>query len=110
MTRRSKKMITQSRDDIAKFLPDALAKAFRSYHEFMEQDVPEDAKGFGAHHTAAKVAIAHIELLMKLASIANLMDSDDHPEIAGIMQSAEEEYKKIAEDINDEESDGEDND
>lgn len=90
-------MITQSRDDIARFLPDALEKAFKSYHDFMEQDVPEDAKGFGAHHTAAKVAIAHIELLMKLAALADLTNADDHPEIQTIIQSAKEEFEKITE-------------
>ncbi len=96
MTRRqSKKMISQSRDDIAKFLPDALQKAFESYHHFMAQDVPDDAKGFGAHHTAAKVAIAHIELLMKLATLANLTDAKDHPELHDIIQSAQDEYDKI---------------
>jgi hypothetical protein len=64
MSKKSQKIIIQSRDDIALFLPDALQKAFLSYHHFMKQDVPDDAKGFGAHHGAAKVAIAHIELLM----------------------------------------------
>ena len=95
MTARGKKMITQSREDIARFLPDALQKAFESYHQFMAQDVPEDAKGFGAHHTAAKVAIAHIELLMKLAALANLTDADDHPELQDIIQNAQDEYNKI---------------
>jgi hypothetical protein len=103
MTRKSKKMITKSRDDIARFLPEALEKAFQSYHHFMGQDVPEDAKGFGAHHTAAKVAIAHIELLMKLAALANLTDADDHPELQDIIQHAQDEYNKIATEQGDEE-------
>lgn len=104
MTRKSKRFITQSREDIARFLPDALQKAFESYHQFMEQDVPEDAKGFGAHHTAAKVAIAHIELLMKLASLANLTDADDHPELQNAIAQAQEEYNKITEDYCDDDN------
>jgi hypothetical protein len=100
----SKKMIKQSRDDIAKFLPTALEKAFTSYHDFMEIDFPNEAKEFGAHHTAAKVAIAHIELLMKLATLADLNDADDYPEIHGYIVEAKEEIKQFDE-INGEEHD-----
>lgn len=61
-----------SRAHIARFLPQAIGKALESYHSFMGQDVPDDAKGFSAHHTAAKVAIAHIDLLLKLARWADV--------------------------------------
>ncbi|MAQ71806.1 MAG: hypothetical protein CL565_06395 [Alphaproteobacteria bacterium] len=58
---------------IASFLPQAICKALKSYHDFMGQDVSiEDAKSFGAHHTAAKVAIAHVELLIKLCKASDL--------------------------------------
>lgn len=62
----------KSRKQIAAFLPQAMNKTLSSYHSFMAQDVPDDAKGFSAHHSAAKVAIAHIELLLKLARWADL--------------------------------------
>lgn len=64
----------ETKQQIASFLPQAIEKSLTSYYLFMEQDVPDDAKGFSAHHGAAKVAIAHIELLLKLAHWANLPD------------------------------------
>lgn len=70
------KLEEAGRTQIATFLPQAIAKALESYHAFMGQDVPEDAKGFSAHHTAAKVGIAHIDLLLKLARWADLADAD----------------------------------
>ena len=64
-----------SRAQIAKFLPDALKTALDSYHHFATQNVTTtEAKEFGAHHTACKVAIAHIDLLLKLARWADLPD------------------------------------
>lgn len=61
---------TSLSDDVVPCLERAIAKALESYHCFMEQDAPEDAKGFSAHHNAAKVAIAHVELLLKIAKAA----------------------------------------
>ncbi len=66
----------ETKQQIASFLPQAIEKSLCSYHLFMEQDVPDDAKGFSAHHSAAKVAIAHIELLLKLAHWAKLPDEN----------------------------------
>ena len=39
----------------------------QSYEDFSEQPVPEDAKGFTAHHNACKSAVVHAETLLKLA-------------------------------------------
>ncbi len=91
-----------TRRRIAAFLPDAIARALTSYHTFAQQPVPEDAKDFTAHHNACKVAIAHIELLIKLARWADLPDAQaaDHNRqivLAAMMQEAEAEvdaYKK----------------
>jgi hypothetical protein len=66
-----------TREKIAEFLPDALATALSSYHLFSQQEVDTKAKEFNAHHTACKVAIAHIELLIKLARWAELPDPSD---------------------------------
>lgn len=65
-----------TRKQVAGFLPEALQKSLESYHRFSGSEIPEDAKGFSAHHTACKVAIAHIELLLKLAKWAQLPDKD----------------------------------
>lgn len=80
---------------IAEFLPQAIETAMLSYQEFSEEqatlpasealDVAKDdkAKIFKAHHDACKVAIAHIELLIKLAKWADLPD----PELSGQEES-----------------------
>ena len=83
---------------ISRFLPDAIAKALTSYHKFIDGDFPDEAKEFSAHHNACKVAIAHIELLIKLARFADLPDSkveDNNNQIilAAMMQEAEEELQ-----------------
>ncbi|MGB0719260.1 MAG: hypothetical protein ACPGRX_02240, partial [Bdellovibrionales bacterium] len=69
----------QTRKDIAAFLPHAIQTALLSYREFSEAQItdPESSPSsatFKAHHDACKVAIAHIELLLKLAALADLPD------------------------------------
>ena len=72
-----------SRARIAEFLPDALLKAMRSYQEFVARedaaaaDGKAAAKAFSEHHSACKVALAHIDLLLKLARWADLPDPAD---------------------------------
>lgn len=89
----------RTRDQIARFLPDALAKALASYQQFIRwDDDPETAKQFNDHHNACKVAIAHIELLLKLATAVNLPDpkaQNGHAQIAlaNLMQEVNEEVK-----------------
>ncbi|MCB9996606.1 MAG: hypothetical protein H6869_09240 [Rhodospirillales bacterium] len=92
----------ETRKQIACFLPDAIARALTSYHEFSQQPPSEDAKLFTAHHNACKVAIAHIELLIKLARWADLpdVDAENHNQqivLAAMVKEAEgelEAYKK----------------
>jgi DNA-binding HxlR family transcriptional regulator len=66
----------KTREQIARFLPDALARALRDYEELTttEQSV-EESKKVAAQYSAYKAAIAHIELLIKLAKWAGLPDS-----------------------------------
>lgn len=87
---------------LARFLPDAIARALNSYHSFSQAEVPNDPKEFAAHHNACKVAIAHIELLIKLAREANLPDAgaENHNEqilLAAVMQEAEDELRSYRE-------------
>lgn len=42
-------------------------KVISSYEDFAGQPVPDDAKGFTAHHNACKSAVVHAETLLKLA-------------------------------------------
>lgn len=64
-----------TREQVAQFLPQAIEKSLESYRTFMNADISSDHKDFSDHHKAAKVAIAHIELLIKLARWADLPDA-----------------------------------
>ena len=48
-------------------MPEATARAVRSYHQFATQYVLHDTKNFTAHHAACKAALAHLDYLTKLA-------------------------------------------
>ena len=80
----------RTRVQIATFLPAAIEKAVESYRAHMERgesgyknpsadtkssDVEKAAAAFVALHKDAKVALAHIELLIKLAKWADLPDA-----------------------------------
>lgn len=58
-------LVDIARDQVAAFLPDALKKTLESYHEYMKADISAD--NFAEMHKNAKVAISHVELLIKLA-------------------------------------------
>jgi|AGTN01.2.fsa_nt_gi hypothetical protein len=63
-------------------LPDRIVAALAGYERFTAEEPPSDAKGFGAWHGAAKAALAHVEVLVKLARWAEgkedaAPDSDD---------------------------------
>jgi len=68
----------RSRLAIADFLPGAIQTALDSYQFFSGDQAKSQeetsAKQFKEHHDACKVAIAHIELLIKLARWADLPD------------------------------------
>lgn len=59
---------------IAAALPQAIETAIESYQSFAEEEATKapayTPQEFKAHHDACKVAIAHIELLLKLGKIA----------------------------------------
>lgn len=48
-------------------LPSRVEAALAGYERFSAKQPPADAKGFGAWHGAAKSALAHVELLVKMA-------------------------------------------
>jgi len=58
-----------TRKQVAEFLPPVIKRTFGSYHDFVQQE-PDNtqSKLFKEHHAACKVAIAHIALLLSLAS------------------------------------------
>jgi len=93
----NKKIEDTTRKQIAAFLPDAIAQTLKSYHTFSQREMDsDDAKTFSEYHKACKVAVAHIELLIKLARWADLPDAkaEDHNNqiiLSAILQEAQEE-------------------
>lgn len=47
-------------------LPERVRAALAGYERFTAEEPPADAKGFAAWHAAAKAALAHMEVLVKL--------------------------------------------
>ncbi len=92
----------ETRMHISGFLPDAIAQALKSYYRFSQQRAPEEAKEFSAHHSACKVAIAHIELLIKLARWADLPNEKSEDQnhqviLAAMVQQAQDELVRYKE-------------
>lgn len=94
---------TTTRRQIAAFLPDAILRALTSYYAFSQNGGTEqECKEFAANHTACKAAIAHVELLLKLARWAELPDAgaENHNQqimLAAMMQEAEDELQAYRE-------------
>lgn len=83
------------RATIAGHLPEAFQAAIDSYRAFYDQPLPEDAKAFSAHHAACKAAIAHLQLLIKLAAWVEGDASDfDAERLSEHMQAAAEELNR----------------
>lgn len=61
-----------TRKQVAAWLPGALESTLGSYHRFSGQEAPLGAKEFLEHHKAGQVAVAHINLLLKLAQWADV--------------------------------------
>lgn len=89
-----------TREQIAEFLPEAIALAVGSYRDHMSKPIGEG--GFESHHKQAKVAISHIELLIKLAKWADLPDKAvigdaEASYLQGLMTKAEAEIEAYEE-------------
>jgi len=78
------------RAQISAQLEAAATRVIESYRTFMN-DEPEagDARAFAAHHAACKAALAHLDLLMRLARLVGV-----EPEA---VEASEEEARLIAE-------------
>lgn len=90
MTTDIEKMV---RAQVNEFLLDAIQSALNSYQEFSQKDFKLESGHFKDHHTACKVAIAHIDLLLKLARWAGLPDPDiggesERAVLDGVMDAA----------------------
>jgi hypothetical protein len=102
----------QTRQQIAEFLPEAIELAVHSYKEFMKGGIkiqpstgkPKNSEdnSFTSHHKSAKIAISHIELLIKLAKWADLPDQEIIGQkgaeyLQGLMETAEAEIEAYEE-------------
>lgn len=89
-----------TRAKIARYLPNAIDCAIQSYRGFYDRPHPTEAKEFSAHHSACKAAIAHIELLLKLAAWAQLPRECDEADqtLASLMADAQAELDHYHED------------
>lgn len=67
MTTSPIKTLRTLRSRLKKALPAKISQVMQSYEDFSNLPVPEDAKGFTAHHNACKSAVVHAETLIKLA-------------------------------------------
>jgi hypothetical protein len=52
---------------LARILPGRIIAAVAGYEDFTGSEPPADSKGFAGWHAAAKAALAHVEVLVKLA-------------------------------------------
>lgn len=83
-----------TRIKIAKYLPEAIDHAIQSYRDISKAETTEAVKKVSAHHSACKAAIAHIELLLKLAAWAQLPRDDEDTDLIALMINAQAELDK----------------
>ncbi|MAY68174.1 MAG: hypothetical protein CMM77_13745 [Rhodospirillaceae bacterium] len=69
-----------------------LRKAISDYVAFAAQTAPDDAKGFAAHQSACKAALAHLDAGAKLLAWAEGpgASTNDADSLARMIQAAEE--------------------
>jgi hypothetical protein len=92
--KQGKRLGADMRAKIAESLPHAIDFALQSYRTFYAKNTYTDAKDFSSHHAACKTAIAHIELLLKLASWAKLPAEDTDDGLTALLSDAEAELRK----------------
>lgn len=80
------KIEAHTRAQIIKFLPIAIRRALSSYRNFTGKQPTHDPKDFKDRHGASKVAVAHIQLLIKLAEWADLPEGLGKEAASGISQ------------------------
>ncbi len=75
-------------------LPAQVQVALAGYERFTALEPPDDAKGFAAWHAAAKAALAHVELLVKLVRwaqepvLADPVESNGDPSVERLLAQA----------------------
>jgi hypothetical protein len=93
MKQKTPEIGAQARAQIAETLPQAIDKAIASYQEFMDDPDSHAAGDFKNHHTACKAALAHIELLLKLAELVNIDADDAVSNLQDLLKNAQNELE-----------------
>ena len=93
MKQKTPEIGAQARTRIAETLPQAIEKAVASYHDFTDGG-GEEPKDFQSRHTAAKAALAHIELLLKLAALVEAGGDGKNSGLEELIQNAKSELDK----------------
>ena len=80
------------KQELSAFLPSRICEVMNSYDAFAASDIPADAKGFAAYHGACKAALAHVEVLLKIAKWSEESASEQNPSggIAELLAEAKE--------------------
>ena len=88
----------KTKEQVARFLPEAIQKAFRSYYAYADSDWRGQggadkpvSKLFADHHMACKAALSHIELLLKLGKMTDADVRADHTHFALVQHQVREE-------------------
>lgn len=79
---------------LKKVLPEKILQVMESYDEFSSNEIPDDAKGFSAHHTACKSAVIHAETLLKLAKWTEDENPENQNNFENLISEAEDEFMK----------------
>ena len=93
MKQKTPNMGADARARIAEALPVALEKAFTAYHDFIDGDNGGDHSDYKNKQTAAKAGLAHIELLIKLSNMVDVLDDDRAQDIVDLLSKAEAELE-----------------
>jgi len=93
MKQKTSELSRETRAKIAQSLPDAIETALNSYRQFNargEKD-SEESNQFKNHHNACKAALSHIELLIKLARLVDVLDDNQQDDLTVMIQNAYDE-------------------
>ena len=66
-TKKNGTALAAAERNLAQQLPALIDTAVESYRRFALAEPPDDAKGYAAQQTACKAALAHLDLLLRLA-------------------------------------------
>jgi hypothetical protein len=91
MKQKTPEIGAQARAQIAQTLPLAMEKAIDAYHNFIDENDNKKSSEFKNRYAAAKVALSHIEMLIRLSDIVGAMDDETHNQLDVLIAEAKKE-------------------